>query len=134
MHWADSIFSKAALVSSAVIALAGCAVAPAAAPVRSNAPPPVSAPPPINTQGLSGIIGRTDSELVALFGPPRLDVMEGQARKLQFSGTNCVLDVYLYPPEKSGKSAQERKSTYADARDLQGAAVDRAACVKALRR
>lgn len=121
---------KIGLVTGVALALAGCAAAPAAAPVRSVAPPPVAAPPPIDRRGLSAILDRSDDELVALFGPPRLDVVEGPARKLQFTGANCVLDIYLYPPEQGG----ERRSSYADARNLQGAAVDRAACVAALRK
>ena len=47
--------------------------------------------------GLEGVIGATSDELIRQFGKPRLDVYEGEARKLQFSGTACVLDIYLYP-------------------------------------
>ena len=35
--------------------------------------------------------------LVRYFGQPRLDVAEGDMRKLQFAGEACVLDVFLYP-------------------------------------
>ncbi|WOE75320.1 hypothetical protein [Alterisphingorhabdus coralli] len=116
-HWAS--------IGLLALTLAGCAAAPVAAPV-STAP----TTRPMNPRGLSAILNRSDDQLVAMFGPPRLDVIEGAARKLQFTGESCVLDIYLYPPENGG----ERKSTYADARNLQGAAVDRAGCVRALRK
>lgn len=81
--------------------------------------------------GLEGVIGATNPELIRQFGPARLDVWEGDARKLQFSGTACVLDVYLYP-ERPG---DEPQATYVDARrPSDGQDVDRAACVAALRR
>ena len=65
------------------------------------------------------------------FGPARLDVWEGDARKLQFSGNACVLDVYLYPTEPG----RDPQATYIDARNPDnGQDVDRAGCVNALRR
>jgi len=49
---------------------------------------------------------------------------------LQFSGTACVLDVYLYPPA----AGSEPEATYVDARrSSDGQDVDRAACIVALR-
>ncbi|WDF72778.1 hypothetical protein [Novosphingobium sp. KACC 22771] len=81
--------------------------------------------------GLEGVIGARQGDLARLFGPPRLDVMEGDARKLQFVGSACVLDVYLYPQGTGG----EVRATYVDARRSTDARdVDRAACVAALRR
>lgn len=69
-------------------------------------------------------------ELVDQFGPARLEVWEGDARKLQFTGSACVLDVYLYPPAPG----REPEATYVDARRASdGQDVDRAACVSALR-
>ncbi|HMP56959.1 MAG TPA: hypothetical protein PKD92_10360, partial [Novosphingobium sp.] len=80
--------------------------------------------------GLEGVIGQTEAGLVRTFGPARLDVWEGDARKLQFSGSQCVLDVYLYP-EAQGRDPQ---ATYVDARrPSDGQDVDRAACVAALK-
>ncbi len=75
-------------------------------------------------------MGRNAASLVALFGQPALDVQEGSARKLQFSGQNCVLDAYLYPPRERA----EPIVTYVDARFPDGRDADRAACVAALRR
>lgn len=80
--------------------------------------------------GLEGVIGATARQLTQQFGTARLDVWEGDARKLQFTGTPCVLDVYLYPTER----ATEPLATYVDARRASdGQDVDRAACVAALR-
>lgn len=116
-------------VKSASAATATAAAGPAA--VR-----PPSRYRPRNPQmqvlpGLEGVLGASAPELARTFGPPRLDVWEGDARKLQFSGTSCVLDVYLYP---DGGNA-EPIASYVDARRASdGQDVDRAACVAALRR
>jgi hypothetical protein len=82
-----------------------------------------------NLPGLEGVIGATGAQLTRRFGPPRLDVIEGDVRKLQFTGTPCVLDVYLYPPGPG----EEPEAGYVDARSAAGRDVDRAACVAALR-
>lgn len=80
--------------------------------------------------GLEGVIGANQSRLVQMFGQPRLDVWEGDARKLQFTGTACVLDVFLYP----STSSKEPHATYVESRRASdGQTVDRAACVTALR-
>jgi hypothetical protein len=106
-------------------------VATAPTPVRTpvrRTPPPVHA---IALPGTEGVIGATRAELLRSFGTARLDVWEGDARKLQFGGTACVLDVYLYP-----KSAgAEPQATYVDARrPSDGKDVDRASCIAALRK
>jgi len=101
------------------------------APVRK----PVKAPPAAAAEvhmapGLEGIIGATAAQLTRRFGTPRLDVAEGDARKLQFSGTPCILDIYLYP----GAPGREPQATYVDARRASdGKDVDRASCAAALR-
>lgn len=114
--------------------------APARAPTA--APPPQQvrvapsttafrAPRVMNVPGLEGVIGRNEAALANLFGAPRLTVNEGDAKKLQFTGEACVLDVYLYPLTPGG----EPSATYVDARRASdGLDVDRAACVRALRR
>ena len=96
---------------------------------------PARTPPPrprvLAAPGLERVIGAGPDELARQFGPARLDVWEGDARKLQFTGTACVLDIYLYPP--AAGSAPE--ATYVDARRASdGQDVDRATCVAALRR
>ncbi len=81
--------------------------------------------------GLEGVIGGNAGELQRQFGVARLDVLEGDARKLQFSGNACVLDVFLYP-ETEGR---EPTATYVEARRASdGKDVDRASCVSALRK
>lgn len=92
---------------------------------RAPPPPPVQALP-----GLEGVIGASEVDLVRQFGAPRLDVQEGDARKLQYSATACVLDIYLYP----AAPGREPQASYVDARRASDAqAVDRAACIAALR-
>ena len=122
------------------LALAACASAPISAPQSRplSARHPVRVPqhlahPPaqlLAMPGLEGVIGADQSELARQFGPARLDVWEGDARKLQFTGAACVLDVYLYPAAR----ASEPRATYVDARrPSDGQDVDRASCVAALR-
>lgn len=99
-------------------------------PVR--APASVAPPRPrvLAAPGLDGVIGARIPELVDQFGPARLEVWEGDARKLQFTGNACVLDIYLYPPAPG----REPEATYVEARRASdGQDVDRAACVAALR-
>lgn len=81
--------------------------------------------------GLEGVIGATSAQLISQFGDPRLDVLEGDVRKLQYAGAACVLDIYLYPTSRG----REPLATYVDARRASdGQDVDRAACVRAMRR
>lgn len=80
--------------------------------------------------GLENVVGVDADALGRQFGQARLDVWEGDARKLQYSGQACVLDIYLYPVE----GYKEPIATYVDARRASdGREVDRAACVAALR-
>ncbi|MDB5690988.1 MAG: hypothetical protein JWO81_51 [Alphaproteobacteria bacterium] len=106
---------------------AGCvsAAGQQAPAVRRIQPP---APPVYGVTGLETAIGRTARYLETEFGKPDLDIREGQARKLQFSGAACVLDAYLYPPRGGG----EPIVTYVDARRPDGTDFDRASCVAAL--
>lgn len=91
-------------------------------------------PPPARIQalaGLDGVIGVNAADLTRRFGAPRLDVIEGDVRKLQFTGNPCVLDVFLYPPAPG----REPLATYVDARrQSDGRDVDRASCVAGLRK
>jgi hypothetical protein len=81
-------------------------------------------------RGLETVIGANENALVRQFGPSRLNVWEGDARKLQFTGKACVLDVFLYPTTTS----REPLASYVDARrSSDGKDVDRAACVAALK-
>jgi len=95
-------------------------------------PTPIAPPKPkiLSAPGLEGVIGATPDGLARQFGPARLDVWEGDARKLQFSGRACVLDVFLYPAAPGASPT----ATYVEARRASdGQDVDRAACVASLR-
>ncbi|MEY4953076.1 MAG: hypothetical protein RL299_1500 [Pseudomonadota bacterium] len=96
---------------------------------------PVKTVPPVarvqTAPGLEGVIGADADALARQFGAARLEVWEGDARKLQFTGTACVLDVFLYPAARGG----EPQASYVEARRASdGQEVDRAACVAALRK
>jgi hypothetical protein len=102
-------------------------------PTRPVTPPATDARAPQiqRLPGLEEVIEHDATSLVRRFGDPRLDVREGDMRKLQFAGEPCVLDVFLYPLH----TGQEPVATYVEARRASdGQEVDRAACVKALRR
>ena len=81
-------------------------------------------------RGGEGVIGRDAAALTRMFGPPRLDVHDGAGHKLQFTGTTCVLDTYLYAP----RDGAEPVVTHIDARAFDGSDVDRATCITALQR
>lgn len=127
--------------------LAACVAVPQSAPApppRNPGPvtttPPTRPPAPVQVfrgaeimreRGLDQVIRANARSLQAQFGTPQLDVREGDARKLQFAGAPCVLDVFLYPLTDGG----EQVATWVEARRASdGAPVDRAACVAALRR
>ncbi|WP_305097631.1 hypothetical protein [Croceibacterium aestuarii] len=131
--------------------LAGCTAVPPAQPARDVAtvprPPAAREVPPSRPQqpaprgfvvpqvlhaaGLEDVIEQDAGRLTRLFGKPRLDVREGDMRKLQFAGEACVLDIFLYPL----RPGAEPVATYVDARrQSDGLDVDRAACVRALRK
>ena len=100
-------------------------------PVRKPARPTGMSATVHMMPGLETVIGATPADLSRQFGPPRLDVQEGDARKLQFAGQACVLDVYLYPSALGGG---DLTATYVDARRASdGKDVDRASCVTALK-
>ena len=108
---------------------------PAASTPRSQVRPPTNRPPPTAlvqvAPGLEGVIGASAGQLSRQFGAPRLEVWEGDARKLQFTGMACVLDIYLYAPT----DGREPQATYVDARRASdGQDVDRAACIAALKK
>ncbi|MXO65591.1 hypothetical protein [Altericroceibacterium endophyticum] len=128
--------------------LAACAsggiVPPSSAPARPSPgyvpPTRIPTPPPtgefrvpeiLRAPGLEGVIQQDRSALIRQFGSPRLDVTEGDMRKLQFAGQACVLDIFLYPL----RPGAEPVATYVESRRASdGREVDRAACVSALRR
>lgn len=142
---------RGALSLALPVLLAGCvSAAPAPSPqpqlslpparVQASVPPTAPARPPAtgfrapaiqHAPGLEGVVEQDAASLIRRFGSPRLDVREGDMRKLQFAGQACVLDVFLYPLRDGG----EPVATYVEARRASdGREVDRAGCVAALRR
>lgn len=112
--------------------LGGCAGGGKPAPVR----PPASAQPRgtvvrvpqvMAPQGLDGVIGASAEALLKRFGTPRIDLTEGDARKLQFAGAQCVLDIFIYPVS----AVAQPTATHVAARQRQGgAAADPGACIR----
>jgi hypothetical protein len=131
-----------------LLPLAGCTAVPQHTPTAppprhrtTHKPPPAvpRRPPPQpfrvpeveQDAGLGSVIEKDAATLTREFGPPRLDVHEGDMRKLQFAGPPCVLDVFLYPL----RPGAEPVATSVDARrESDGRDVDSAACVAALSR
>lgn len=144
--------SKALTLMPFVMLLAACGgvnTAPVVSTPRTGTPPRTVAVPPTNPApvispsnpagfraprvmslpGVEGLIGAGAASLTRQLGTPRLDVREGDARKLQFTGEPCVLDVWLYPL----KPGAEPTATYVEARRASdGLDVDRVSCVKSL--
>ena len=134
----------------AAMLLSACATAPSGTqtapppprpPAQSQSVPPSAPPPPpvegfrmpeiMQGPGLSGVIREGANSLVAQFGQPRLDVAEGDMRKLQFASGACVMDIFLYPLRPDA----EPVATWIETRRASdGAEVDRLACMQALRR
>ena len=119
------------MLSLLALALGGCAsgAKPRPAPVSRPAvrSAGVAAPQVMAPAGLEGVIGSPASALTQRFGPPRIDLVEGDARKLQFAGPTCVLDIYLYPVT----AGADLTATHVAARRRQGgAAVDPGDCIR----
>lgn len=121
---------KLSLLSLAIVALTlgGCVSSPkpAAVPAASRSTI-VVVPQVMAAKGLEGVIGAPAAALTRRFGAPRIDLAEGDVRKLQFAGQNCVIDIFLYPVS----AGAEPTATHVDARLRQGgAAVDGGACIR----
>ena len=96
-------------------------------PVQTPRSTVVVVPEVMAAAGLGGVIGSSADALIRRFGPPRIDLAEGDARKLQFAGSACVLDIYLYPVT----AAAAPTATHVEARLRQGGApADPGACIR----
>lgn len=121
----DGVMQTRISSAAMLLCLAACATTPPAVRVAAAvARPAPAAPAPIR----SGVIGLRAVQLQAMFGTPIAQLTEGPARKMQFAGTTCVLDAYLYPNAQG-----EPAVTHVDTRKLTGEDADRAACVASLR-
>jgi len=97
---------------------------------EAASPPQVSVRAPAES-GVSAVIGQRAESLLARFGEARIDLTEGTARKLQFAGESCVLDIFLYPVAAD----TGRVATHVDARRrADGAEMDRSGCIGELER
>lgn len=114
--------------------------APPPAPGAVQVPPQAAAPPPVESfrapplqqvPGLEWLYRQDARALAGTFGSPRLEVAEGDVRKLQFAGEPCVLDVFLYPLTPGAEPVATHVETR---RASDGQEVDRRACAEALRR
>ena len=110
--------------------LAGCAGPAVPRPNQPAAPPPkpLSTPPRIVQN--NSLVGQHANAALSMFGKPRLDIAEGAGRKLQFTGTACILDVYYYAPKQGAKPL----ATHVDARAPDGRDVGIDGCIVALQR
>jgi len=107
--------------------LAGCGAG------ATTQPPPLSAGTMAVTAPSAPLLdlkGHNADELLALFGSPGLDVVDGPSRKLQFANDRCVVDAYLYAP----RPGQTPVVSYAEARNRAGAAAEMVGCLAELRR
>ncbi|MEO8176560.1 MAG: hypothetical protein ABI626_07860 [Sphingomicrobium sp.] len=123
-HWAMRFIPAFVALSVGALFTASCATTPAPTPPP---PPAVIVPPAPTVRG--ELIGLTAGELVQRLGTPALQVREGAGLKLQFRGSNCIIDAYLYTPA-SGLGVE--RVTHVDARLHSGADTDQRGCVAAL--
>ena len=115
-------------VLALTVVLAGCAAPRASQP--APAPAPIVARPAPQPQESGPVIGMTAGDLLAHFGPPALQVREGNSLKLQFRSATCVMDAYLYPSPSGGAA----RVTHIDARLPSGADTNAQACATQLNR
>lgn len=132
------------LVVALALALPACASQPFAVKIpatnaqttpvaRSNTLPQttVRKPQVMREGGLSGVIGARAQALKQRFGNARIELVEGDARKLQFAGDECVLDIFLYPLEANTAPV----ATHVEARlRKDGRDTDRTQCIAELAR
>ncbi|MEI9851048.1 MAG: EI24 domain-containing protein [Sphingomonas sp.] len=124
-----------AAAGALALLLAGCGEAQVARPAVAAARPAPYVPIPGSVAAPAAVTpasvrGQDARALIARFGQPRIDLQEGPARKLQFLGTSCVLDAYLYAPAGSRAPVV----THVDTRQRNGLPADEAGCVAALTR
>jgi hypothetical protein len=123
-------------LAGCVLALlvAACASAPSPKrPVVAGTPGSaiIRLPEVMQAAGLESVIGAGAASLTRRLGEPRLDWVDGDVRKLQFAGSACVMDVYLYPMQPGA----EPVATHVEARQREGGApVDRGQCLSEIAR
>ncbi|MEP3422501.1 MAG: hypothetical protein ABJN35_12255 [Erythrobacter sp.] len=89
------------------------------------------APQIMRNAGLDSVIGERATTLSRRFGDARIDLVEGDARKLQYASDRCILDIYLYPLQANADPV----ATHVEARNRNGGAeTDRAGCIAEVER
>ena len=106
--------------AASLLLLAGCGTTP----VPVITPDRAAATPSLLAQR-GGLIGLDANALATRLGRPRLQVREGDGTKLQFGGSQCLLDAYLYP----GSSGGVARVTHVDTRNRDGRPIDQASCI-----
>ena len=131
MVWRNLAILTGALATAACAGGTGASVTAARPSVSTLPSEPVPVPQSVTVRapqesGIASVIGVHAGDLAARFGLARIDLKEGEARKLQFAGTRCVLDVYFYPVA----AGTEPVATHVDARlRSTGADTDKAGCI-----
>ena len=110
------------LPAAALLLLAGCSTTPVPV-ITPDRPAAAAASVPAQRGGLIGLDANT---LAMRLGRPRLQVREGDGTKLQFGGSQCLLDAYLYP----GASGGAPRVTHIDTRTRDGRPSDQASCIR----
>jgi hypothetical protein len=112
--------------------LAGCAGPAIPRPATPPPPSASTAPAPTVVRPVqhNSLIGGSVDAIGRMFGKPRLDVTEGAARKLQYAGSACIIDIYFYP----ARAGAEPIATHVDARTPDGRSTDVDGCAATLRR
>lgn len=113
-----------------LLTVSACAGGSGAAPRPTMTTPAPSgtfrAPQIMQSAGVESIIGQPARALTRRFGEARIDLSEGDARKLQFASDGCVLDIYLYPLSANSTPV----ATHIEVRERQnGGEMDRARCI-----
>ena len=83
----------------------------------------------VRGDGIDSIIGQNAAALLSRFGKARIDLTEGDARKLQFASAACVMDIYLYPTSTNAQPV----ATHIEAREPSaGGPVEPVTCLSEL--
>lgn len=122
-----AIAGPSLLLTLTLGACAGSAIPRATPPPRTTAPTPTTVVKPVQNNAL---IGNSADAIGRMFGKPRLDITEGAGRKLQFAGSNCILDIYFYAPRAGANPV----ATHVDARTPDGRNAEVNSCAQALQR
>ncbi|MEP0390502.1 MAG: hypothetical protein ABJ205_08950 [Erythrobacter sp.] len=125
---------SSAMLCLAVLLLSACASGSGGASSAVRPSPSAGtarAPTILREEGLESVIGKSASTLTRRFGAARIDLSEGDARKLQFISNACVLDVFLYPLQPRSQPV----ATHIEARQrVGGGNADRAQCIAEVER